>query len=343
MTNKRTIAICLLAAAMAAGAGAAYHQQRDFAKLDVAPDGSISVAAHFYDEFEARLPEHFRLVSGDFDAARADTETLISGALDRAFAPAFASIGDARRAHYTVIGQYTELVALTGATEGTLQRKLFAESGFNAALEDQMARLSEDQAARLGLLAQTLSERLESNFAFDSEEAGLVSETITIAKADLEDRYSPAALAGRATAAIAGSLVVREVAERIARATLVKAGARTVGRGAAAGAGATSGGTVGLACGPFAVVCSPVLAVGGAVVGWVATDKVIVEVDEAFNGEQFEADLNAMLAKQRREIEADLVAGANTLFDTLEARHRQDMCGLASMGEFVLCRDGAAS
>ncbi len=216
MTNKRTIAICLMAATMAAGAGAAYHQHRDFSKLEVAPDGSISVAAHFYDEFEARLPEHFRLVSGDFDAARADTETLISGALDRAFAPAFASIGDARRAHYTVIGQYTELVALTGATEGTLQRKLFAESGFDAALEGQMARLSEDQAARLGLLAQTLSERLESNFAFDSEEAGLVSETITIAKADLEDRYSPAALAGRATAAIAGSLVVREVAERIA-------------------------------------------------------------------------------------------------------------------------------
>lgn len=343
MMDKRTTTISLMAAGLALACGATYALNRDFDRIEMAPDGSISVASHFYREFEARLPEHFQLVSGDFDAARADTEVLISQALDRAFVPAFDSVDEARRAHYTVVGQYTELVAFTGATKGTLQRKLFEESGFNAALEGEMAGLSEAQAARLGLLTETISGRLAANFSFDSEEVGLVSQSITIAKADLEDRYAPAALAGRATAAIAGSLVLREVAERIARATLVKAGARTVTRGAGAGGAATTGATIGLGCGPLAWACSPVLAVGGAVVGWVATDKVIVEVDEAFNAESFETNLQAMLEGQKAELKAALTAEANALFDTLESRHRRDMCGLATMGEFVMCRGEAAS
>ena len=95
---------------------------------------------------------------------------------------------------------------------------------------------------------------------------------------------------------------------------LIKFGVKAAAKGGGAlAAGATSA----VACsplGPVAFLCGA----GAAVVTWFAVDKIVVEVDEYFNRDEFEADLKRDLNATWSEVEAEMLASVDAHFKRLQ-------------------------
>jgi len=101
-------------------------------------------------------------------------------------------------------------------------------------------------------------------------------------------------LAARAGMRIGSRAVGRSSSSRVLSATFARFSSR-LGASAAAG-------TAGTLCGPFVVVCAPLLAAGT----WLATDLAINEVDEAWNRERMRQDMLDVLAAERSRWKREL-------------------------------------
>jgi hypothetical protein len=241
------------------------------------------------------IPEAARAGS---DAARASVESE----LDRLFDPAHAAVVPFADAHYSLIGQYTELVAsVTGSLARDMEADLFA--GFDARLAETGARIDLTfDAAYRQTLTDALGDRLATTRSLPAAAA------IDLALGERRQRFAITLAAGSVGSAIAG-----RAGARIASELAAKALARTAGRLAAGvsakelgiGASATAGALVGSFAGPVGTAVGGVV---GAAAAWIATDVATLKLDEYLNRDGFEAELHALIDAERERVRTALFA-----------------------------------
>lgn len=256
-------------------------------------------------------PQH-GAVSIDRDALRALFEDaldqavvgvrdeVLEPALDVVFAPVLAAIPAYADFHYSVLGEYAELIgSALGQAAAELESRLFA--GFAGRLDTATARLDAELLARYsGAMAAGLGDT-------GTHAAPLIAMVQDDARARLAKTAPIGVLAAGATSGL-GKVIAGKIATKIATKSAAKAAAKTGGKWLSALTGAGAGG---LACswaGPGAVVCAGVAGVAT----WIAVDAAVIKLDEYFNRDEFEAELAAMVAEMRTDLRNDLVQALNT-------------------------------
>lgn len=234
--------------------------------------------------------------------ARAETSDAIDPLLDELYEPVYGGVTSYADFHYTVLGEYTELV---GAALGTAAD----------AIED---RLYDGFDGRLERVANTLDARFADEFRtalMQKLQAEIPSELSGVPLAPITQRAIEDALArvrvtvpvGTVMATVGGAAAIKAVSAAIAAKVATKVAAKAAGKGVAKGTGILGGAGLGALGGSWA---GPVgAAVGGAIgatVAWFAVDAAVITIDEYFSREDFEADLRVMIDEHRSVVRGHL-------------------------------------
>ncbi len=211
----------------------------------------------------------------------------IDAALNRIYAPVYQAIPDYVSFHYSIIGQYIELLATAkGTVNQDIKEQLF--DGFDDRLLEEYNYIGGDYAKTFGdILDKILRDKSKDN---SSSFSANTKQAINSAKDKVKkSTLSMAGLAGggKVSVALAGKITAKLVAKLATKAAIKAAGAFT-------------GGTIGtVSCawaGPFAIICGA----GGAVAGWFLIDGAVVNVSEYFNSGAFETSLRENIDEHKQ-------------------------------------------
>ena len=222
------------------------------------------------------------------------TEADINQQVDIAFAPAYNNIEAFADTHYSVSGEYTELFfAATGKLEEKIQEILF-----------------EGLQERLGIAWNQVStkfmEELASNFKAGTEHQSAMSLVLD----DMLSRFEASDLAVKSIMATGGGAVgvmmTKTISAAIAKKLFAVTAAKTAGKTTAKFAGTASGAGTGGVIGSF--IPGAGTAAGGiigGIAGWFLIDKVVIEVDEHFNRDDFEKEVASLIDEQKALVKSE--------------------------------------
>jgi hypothetical protein len=267
------------------------------------------VSLKFLETYSRHLPRILADQDTRFSRASEHIEGIIDREIDAAFAPVHAAVPALADFHYSVVGEYAEIVTgLAGDMGADLHRILFEETQFTAQLQ---SRIDGIQAAARPIIADTLTageQDIQASLGLDASELALLRGVVTLSVADAEARFSNAynaiRTAGAGVGATAvGSILAKTMASKLASKLALKVSAKTVAKAAGIGTGAGAGAVAGAVLGPVGTAVGAVL---GATAAWLATDKVIVEVDEYLHRDEFIGEIEATLEAEKRRIKGEL-------------------------------------
>lgn len=196
--------------------------------------------------------------------------------------------------HYSVKGEYTELGTMAfGDMEKLIEKQLFGDR-----FPEEFKKLTDGIDTEYKKAMQQHFDDTKK-IAFEGVDFNLSENNEAIKRLNddikrnflLQETKTYALIAGGIALKIAATLSTK-IATAAATKGTVKAGSKAAAKMAAAGTGAA----VGLTCGPFAWVCSPVVAV----TLWVATDVAVVSADEHFTRDAFKQEILSSLEEHKQ-------------------------------------------
>ena len=247
------------------------------------------------------------------DVAGAKTEQIVAEQINTAFAPVYERIPVFLDFHYSVIGEYAELTAAVVDGAGSeLTRILFDEIDFDQRLNSAIVSIQSESDTVLSTALTRINDDIREKLDLAPSDLALLGKVVTLSIEDAGKRFDGSELMFKGAGAMAGAgavaaVMTKTVGKKIASKLAAKAAAKTAVKAATgASGGAATGAAAGMVCGPLAWVCVPVGGVAGAITFWLATDKVIIEVDEYFNKETFEAELRALIDEEKARLSAEI-------------------------------------
>ena len=285
-------------------------------------DGAVIVADRASRAYLDGLKPMLAAIDGSLGGeARDRIAARIDEQVDAAFAPVYARTDDYLDFHYSLKGEYSTLAAtLAGRIGDTLQERLFDAEALDAALARADRAIAVEFDAALAASLADVSAAARRHLPLAEPDLSLLERNglIRVVRADTLERFELPLAAARTAGAVAGSVTIlraargfgRRVARRVAAKAATKGAGRLTGGGSAAGAGAAAGS----ALGPVGTVIG---GAAGALAGWLATDKAVIELDEALNRDQFARDLTTLIDGQRAQVKADILARYDTLLDAI--------------------------
>jgi hypothetical protein len=286
-------------------------------RLAVAEDGRVRVVDAFIEKIKQRRSDFDAAKDGELSAVQGALAALVNDRLDVAFQPVYDNIPTYLDFHYSVLGSYTEITAaLSSELANVMIEHLFKGTDVDAALERLTQEVDETAKTRFAEAMAAIRGAAKEHLEFSSADLDLVEQIAPLTKPAINARLSNEINAVRGAGLVGGVVASRQFSKyagrRLAKTFVGRLAAQGV-RSAASkttggSAGAVTGAKVGLLCGPAAWICSPLLAVGGAAIGIVAAEALIVSLDEAINRESFEQELRRMLDQQKADIKAELLA-----------------------------------
>lgn len=290
------------------------------------PDGKTVFSASTYERLQEQIPALKKFNADQLQKVAAiDIADLVDKKVDELFAPVYLQVPKFASFHYSVPGEYSELASyLAGEIGKNMQRVLYDETDFERRLSETNEQIS---AAATKVLAQALSNiqtQMQQTIELKDEDMNILRQTMLLAMEDVEARYQDGLLAVRGVGAAAGlglsvaglKLASKAIAKKVAAKAAAK-GALKVG-GIAAGAG--SGAAAGSVLGPVGTVIGGIV---GATVAWVATDAVIIEIDEYFNRDEFEAELITMIDTQKTQLKDSITESYASLLQSLAEQNEK--------------------
>ena len=269
-------------------------------------------------------------LDGEVTIARRQALQVVDDEVEQGLEVLFADI-EAGVDHYldwyfTVLGEYQRLAAVFTADVAETMRKqleqhLFADSDFDAQLENLDHELERLTTARFAQLAPQLRHELAnascnigkltllplSELDHDTLRASLAASSGVGAGI-----VTSKLLASKTTAAVVGKVAAKKTFQTgaaLATKTLAKKGSSTL---LSAGAG-----TVLCApTGPLAILCG----VTAGLITWFTVDKALVELDEALNREEMRAEILAVLEEQQALLGEQLTQKHDARIDLI-SRH----------------------
>jgi len=216
--------------------------------------------------------------------------------LDDVYAPVYAAIPGYTSFHYSIYGEYTELAgAVFGDVTAQMQARLF--EGF----EDRLSAAGRTLDFRYVVF---FTEALNTGLSAESPDGyGPQTEALT------SDRLSRLGLISSTTALVTkfgtisiATAAATALATKIAISIAAKVGLKLAAKGGSVLAGAGTGAAICSWSGPGAILCG----VGGAAIMWFTVDAVIINIDEYFTRDDFEAELRQFIDEDRAALRAQL-------------------------------------
>lgn len=287
-------------------------------------DGILVVSPEWADEWQKIADELIATNRISFDqGSRARLRIQIDTQIEAAFAPVYGQIPRLADFHYSILGEYTELIAvLTSDGASSLQRILFDEIGFDARLNGASDQVNQEFLSILGAAIGRIKGKLDSAPDLTPEERNILAGALQLTDEAVRARFSNELIALRTGGAgLGGVLVASKAAGKKAAAALAKkvgakASAKAATKAITPAAAGTGGAILCAGFGPIVAGVCGAVAAGGA---WIVTDAVIVTVDEALNREEFEAEMRDIVDEQKRSIKDALAAEYDSLFDMISA------------------------
>jgi uncharacterized protein YwgA len=215
--------------------------------------------------------------------------------LDNVYAPVYAAIPAYAEFHYSVFGEYTQLfsVVVESMADGIEQRLL---DGFEQRLQGATEKIDNDFviAYRDALDRQIDSELLSSDVALP------LGELTEVVMSDAIDRARTTVPVATITAGVVGGGGLKVASAAMTKKLVAKYAAKGAIKGGSVLAGAGSGALLCSWTGPWAAACG----VAGGVIAWLATDQIILKVDEVMNRDEFETTLREIIDEDRMEKQA---------------------------------------
>lgn len=283
-------------------------------------DGRTIFSRSTYERLQKKIPE---LKQYNLDQlqqlAATDIDSLIDGQIDSLFEPVYLQVPKFVSFHYSVPGEYSELASyLAGEIGKNMQRVLFDDVDFENRLQLTNAEISSSATTILSQALSNINEQLREAIDLQEEDMDILRQTMLLAVEDVEVRFQNGLLAARGVGAATGlglsvagmKVVSKTLAKKVAAKAAAK-GALKVG-GIAGGAG--SGAIAGSALGPVGTVIGGII---GATVAWVATDAVIIEIDEYLHRGEFEAEIVAMIDAQKMQLKQAITENYTALLQAL--------------------------
>ena len=240
------------------------------------------------------------LLEGALDAGSREALRVIAPQIDPllsdAYRPVYAAIPDYVDFHYSVLGEYTELaVAAQGRIANLLHERLF--DGFDQRFGERLNLLD---AKYFEAYKSTLDAEIQAAIS-GTHPNGILGEATRLALNDAVHRAGITLPVGGA-AIVVGSGGVKALTAGISAKLTAKIAAKAAAKGAVKGgsalAGAGGGGALCAWAGPFALGCAAVGGVGA----WLLADAAIVNLDEFFNRDEFEATLRELVDRHRADV-----------------------------------------
>lgn len=300
----------------------AYEASRVKHALTRDAGGALTVAERASDTYLAGLEPVLATIDGSLGRdIRAPLAIEIDASIDAAFAPVYARVDGYLDFHYSLRGSYTEIVStLSGQFTETMRQRLFDIDTLDPALKRaDRAIATRFDGALAGSMA-VINASARKNLALTETDVQRLGETglITVVQADALDRFSADLSVARTAGAVAGSAALlrgtRMLATRMARRVAAKVGTRAAGRLATGSGSAATGAGIGSALGPVGTVIG---GAAGAVAGWLATDAIIIRLDEALNRDDFRRELITLIDGQRDNAKVAALTKYETLLDAI--------------------------
>lgn len=293
---------------------AKWTEVQQIGRFKIDSTGRIAPLEQYITEIDKALQEFDKMKRAEIDEkARAKINGLIESTIKDAFVPVYGQIDSLADFHYSVIGEYTELIAVLGNRGGQqLQKILFEQVGFDERLNRAASAINSGVVETIGQAMSKLQNSLQTELRFSVEESKLLTNVFQLTVESVNTRFSGELLAlraggaGVAAAITAGSLAGKKAATSIATKVAAKASAKAAAKVAANNATAITSGLVAtglcIVLGPLAPVCGIVTAV----IVWFSMDYVIVKLDEAMHRTEFKADIRRLIDDQKASITAQL-------------------------------------
>jgi hypothetical protein len=249
---------------------------------------------------EKKLLEELKKNAAGIDKSLREKQKAIEHDIDKKvdqlFEPVYANIESFLDFHYSVLGEYQELaaMALTDTFAQLIEDRLtgeqfsVAQNSLFASIEQELNTLKQDhQQEMISLVTENFEEDIKSDIVNKLTKDSFYRLGATAATV-LPLKTAAKSISSKLAVKLAGKLT-----SKLGTKAAVKTTVKTASKSAAAG----TAGIAGLSCGPFAVVCSPALALGA----WFLADAAVTTVDEVLTRDDFREELIKYLNDMKRK------------------------------------------
>ena len=283
-------------------------------KILPSEDGKhVVLSNEIVEVWKKNLPGIFGTIGEEFgDKAKAEIEIFIDEKIDAVFDPLYEQIPKFAEFHYSVTGEYAEIIAaLSGEMGNRVQDILFKEVGFESNLQNELAEIAQFSKDKISDAVERINDDIQNKIELSNDDINLLTKTLELTSQDVGNRFSSleystirgdgVTIGLTATGSVLAKTMGKKLATKVAGKVAVKTAAKAGGVLGGAGAGAA-------VCAPGGPIASAFCGFFGGVAVWLAVDKFIVEIDEHFNRDDFEKDLRDMVDEQKQEIKNGLKA-----------------------------------
>lgn len=236
-------------------------------------------------------------------AATAKVAAKIDKNLDVIYSPVYARITSYADFHYSVMGEYTELTkAALGIMSANIETRLF--EGFRERLEQATTEMDDEFEAAFRRHFEGLFEA-EIPVGMEMIPLGRITQT---AIDDIIARSKVTVPVASVAAAVGSVAAIKAISKVWATKIATKVAMKVAAKGVAKGTGVLGGAGVGALAGSW---LGPIGAGVGGVIGgvgtWLFVDAVVINIDEYFNRDEFEAELKQMVDENRAAVRSQLL------------------------------------
>lgn len=325
---------------------AIYFQNYQTTNYDLnTPKGRENYSHKMINALTQISPDMLKYISTLSELSKENIKSKIHQEISSAYAPIYnEGIKNFSKFHYTLQGEYLELYSASsdGVREYfNMQTKedfntliyemLFQSTNFEKHLKSAYSSVNTFAINEMVKNRNKLHVKMKNDLnTTDEQTLFLVNKLLKIGTQDMKSRFEKEVsigihAGGLGSGTIIGALASKQIAKMFTKKMLAKATIKSSSKLAGATAGATLGGVEGLVCGPGAPLCSTAGAIIGGIVGWFATDKIVIEADQYFNSSDFEKGLRRVIEEQQKQTEKQLYSIYTKSINTINAQDKKKL------------------
>jgi hypothetical protein len=291
-------------------------KQRSISK-DV--NGSITLSSSFLKTLEKQLP----LINNDINNEINETQHKIYLHIDREvnalFTSVYHQIPQYADFHYSLTGEYLEIgSALSGNLATSIKEKLFDTVNFDSNYQNILNNIQINSQSLISATVVSINEKSQDKLHLLDNEMKIFNNVSNLTMDDSMARFNDITYniikvgalgtGAKFSTVMIAKVMAKKIATKVLTKAAVKGGAKVIGIGGGAAAGATVGSVV-------PGVGTVIGGVIGGIAAWLVVDKVIIEMDEVLNREEFEEELKVLITKQKKNMKMEI---KNTYFKSLK-------------------------
>ena len=277
-------------------------------------------------------PKLFEVLSKLNEESKQEIQQVIKKNMDKLYAPIYKRVDEYINFHYSLKGDYTELFAgVSNKFDEYLQKHIFG-ADFENRLKNTINNINNQVLNILIQKSEKFKKEMKNMNFSDSEINFLVNKIMKFSIEDTKQRYLNTTnnlfrSGGIGVGIIMGAkigmkMATKQTSKVLAKKLLAKVAVKTSAKIAAASASAATGAAEGSVLGPGGTVAGGFI---GAVVGWFATDMIVIKADEYLNKKEFKEQIIKMINNHKMKIQNNLIKLYTSISDKIFSENEKSL------------------